>query len=164
MLDTFKDVNLVLCCVSLTDYAVDGLRTNKMLENKKVFEKIVTHPALAGKDFLVVLNKFDLLEEMINQVPLTECSWFCDFSPFLGNNNSSLAQNALYYVGVKFKETFRSLTGRKLYVKRATALETHSVDEVLRYGKEIFKWEDEVRNFPIEEWCSDSLELTSGSF
>lgn len=136
-----------------------------MLENKKVFERMVTHPALAGKHFLIVLNKFDLLEEMINQVPLSECSWFCDFSPVMRNNNPFLAQHALHYVGLKFKETFRSLTGRKLYVKQATALEAHSVDEALRYGKEIFKWEDEVHNFPIDQECSSvSLEPTTGSF
>ncbi|XP_057769760.1 uncharacterized protein LOC130989709 isoform X2 [Salvia miltiorrhiza] len=161
LLDTFKDVDLVLCCVSLTDYAeyyedADGLRSNKMLETKKVFEKIVTHPALAGKNFLVVLNKFDLLEETIKQVPLSECGWFHDFNPVVSFDFNPV----IHYVGSKFKKTFRSLTGRKLYVKQATALDARSVDEALMYGKEICKWEDDVRNFPVDEWSSDSFYST----
>ncbi|KAL1557137.1 non-specific serine/threonine protein kinase [Salvia divinorum] len=169
LLDMFKDVDVVLCCVSLTDYAeyyedVDGHRTNKMLENKKIFEKIVSHPALAGKDFLVVLNKFDLLEEMIKQAPLSECSWFHDFNPVNGNSNPALAQCGFHYVGSKFKKTFSSLTGRKLYVKQATALDAPSVDEALMYSKEIVKWENDLRNVPVEEWCSDSSCYLSDSF
>ncbi|KAH6774604.1 hypothetical protein C2S51_013008 [Perilla frutescens var. frutescens] len=160
LLDLFKDVNLVLCCVALTDYAdynedVDGLRTNKMLENKKLFEKIATHPALAEKPFLVVLNKFDLFEEMIKQVPLSECGWFRDFNPWNGNKSPFLAQHAFHYVGMKFKRTFCSLTGRKLYVTRATAMDANSVDEALRYGKEVIEWDNDLPNY---EYSSDSFD------
>ncbi|KAH6791929.1 hypothetical protein C2S52_002406 [Perilla frutescens var. hirtella] len=160
LLDLFKDVNLVLCCVALTDYAdynedIDGLRTNKMLENKKLFEKIATHPALAEKPFLVVLNKFDLFEEMIKQVPLSECGWFRDFNPWNGNKSPFLAQHAFHYVGMKFKRTFCSLTGRKLYVTRAMAMDASSVDDALRYGKGVLEWDNDLPNY---EYSSDSYD------
>lgn len=160
LVDKFRDVDLVICCVALTDYAenyedVDGLLTNKMLESKKVFEKIVTHPTLADKHFLLVLNKFDLLEEMIKQVPLSECSWFRDFNPVARNE---MPQRAFCYVGWKFKRTFRSLTGRKLFVALGTALDAASVDEALRYGKEILKWENDAHNFNMLYTSSDISE------
>lgn len=172
----FEDVDLVLYCISLTDYDeyyedINGTRTNKMLAAKKLFESIATHPTLAGKDFLLVLNKFDLLEENIERVPLANCDWFEDFSPVLSlyphnpnsNNNPPLAERAFHYIGLKFKRMFDSLTGRKLFVSRATGLEADSVDKALRYGKEILKWVDEKHTVSMNEWSSESMEPSTGT-
>ncbi|KAH6812609.1 hypothetical protein C2S51_000264 [Perilla frutescens var. frutescens] len=168
-LEMFEDVDLVLFCVSLTEYSeyyedIDGTLSNKLMQTKKLFEKIITHPTLANKHFLLVLNKFDLLEEMIDEAPLSQCEWFQDFSPVISqhphnpssNNNPSLAQRAFHYVGVKFKRLFHSLTERKLFVARATGLEADSVDKALRYGKEILQWEPELDTFNGHEDSSES--------
>lgn len=80
-----------------------------------------------------------------------------------GNKNPFLAQLAFHHVGMKFKKTFHSLTGRKLYVTLATAMDANSVDGALRYGKEILEWENDVHNFMIYESASDSFD-TSESF
>lgn len=161
----FEDTNLVIYCVSLTDYAeyyedINGVSTNKMLITKKLFETIVTHPTLTDKEFLLVLNKFDLLEETIERAPLAECDWFRDFNPAINPppHRSPMAQRAFHYVAVKFKRLFASLTGRKLFVSRATGLEGDSIDRVLRYGREILKWNDEMRSVSVNGWSSGSMD------
>ncbi|KAJ9152907.1 hypothetical protein P3X46_026415 [Hevea brasiliensis] len=175
-LEMFEDVDMVLFCVSLIDYDEfvedsNGVSINKMIASKNLFESIVTHPTFEDKKFLLMLNKFDLLEEKIEQVPLTRCEWFHDFNPVIGHNpnacstsrsrntNPSLAQRAFQYIAVKFKRLFRSLTDEKLFVSPVTALEPDNVNDALRYAKEILNWEQED---PIEV-SSASLEATSAS-
>ncbi|CAL5329163.1 unnamed protein product [Camellia sinensis] len=178
-LEMFEDIDLVLYCVALTDYDqfsdddVNGVSTNKMLVSKKLFENIVTHPTFHQKDFLLILNKFDLFEEKIEQVPLSECEWFQDFNPVISihhnrstsnnYNNPSLAQRAFHYIAVKYKRLFDSLTGgRKLYVSLVTGLEPDSVDETLRFAREILKW-DEEKPTVAQDWSSGSIEASTTS-
>ncbi|KAK9988223.1 hypothetical protein SO802_028462 [Lithocarpus litseifolius] len=98
--DMFEDTDIVLFCVASSDYdeySVDrnGVLTNKMLASKELFESIVTHPTFENKNFLLILNKFDLLEEKIKQVPLTQCEWFRDFKPVVSPNcQPELSQHA----------------------------------------------------------------------
>ena len=156
-LDMFEDTDIVLFCVSLTDYdkySVDrnGVLTNKMLASKELFKSIVTHPTFENKNFLLILNKFDLLVEKIEQVPLTHCEWFRDFKPVVSPNchNStypSLAQRASHYIGMKFKELFRSLIDNKLFVSLVIGLENDTVDEALRYAREIILWDEEEKAY-----------------
>uniref|UniRef100_A0A5B6Z7Z4 Putative extra-large guanine nucleotide-binding protein 2-like n=1 Tax=Davidia involucrata TaxID=16924 RepID=A0A5B6Z7Z4_DAVIN len=171
-LEMFEDVDLILYCVALTDYDqfsddANGVVTNKMLESKKLFESIVTHATFYQKDFLLILNKFDLLEEKIEQVPLTRCDWFHDFNPVISVNhnssNPSLAQQAFHYIAVKFKRLFHSLTGRKLYVSLVTGLEPDSVDESFKYAREILKPNEEKSGDIMNEWSSCSIEECSSS-
>ncbi|RZB79604.1 Extra-large guanine nucleotide-binding protein 1 [Glycine soja] len=80
--ENYADV--VLFSVALTDYdeyIVDsnGVSINKILAAKHLFESITTQRVFSNKKFLLLLTKFDLLEEKIEQVPLTQCEWFCDF-------------------------------------------------------------------------------------
>nr|XP_010908029.1 extra-large guanine nucleotide-binding protein 1 isoform X2 [Elaeis guineensis] len=150
-LDMFEDVRLVIFCVALSDYDeyfedANGGAINKMMENKRLFEGIVGHPALDQRDFLLILNKFDLLEQKIDMAPLTLCEWFDDFNPVSSrntNNGATRAQQAFHYIAVKFKKLFYSLTGQKLYVTLTNGLDSDSVDAALRYAREILKWEDE---------------------
>lgn len=183
-LEMFEDVDLVLYCVSLTDYDEfyidsNGNLVNKMLASKKLFETIITHPTFSQKDFLLVLNKFDLMEQKLEQTPLTECEWFQDFNPIFShhhsqrgsssssssssNNNGSLAQRAFHYIAVQFKKVFRDMVGRKLYVTSATGLESDSVDEALKYGREILKWENEKPVSLNQGWSSESMEASTSS-
>lgn len=182
----FEDVDLILYCVDLTSYDefyIDNnlILKNKMLESKRLFETMVTHPRFKDKAFLLILNKFDLLEKKIKTTPLTECEWFHDFNPFISKthkngdcnsennssdnnkNNACIAQYGFQYVAAKFKRLFGELTGRKLYVTPVTGLEVDSVDAALRYGNEVLRWVDE-ENKPIisnNEWSSESVETSS---
>lgn len=170
LVNMFEDVDIVLFCVSLTDYDefsedIHGVRTNKMLANKQLFETIITHPTFDSKDFLLILNRFDLLEEKIEQVPLTTCEWFHDFHPVFGHNHKggpSQAHHAFHYISLKFKSLFKSHTDRKLYASLATGLEPDSVDEILRYSREILKWQDDQETV-IHEFSSTDIEASSSS-
>ncbi|XAR59503.1 hypothetical protein NMG60_11015358 [Bertholletia excelsa] len=179
-LEMFEDIDLVLYTVALTDYdqfSMDknGVCTNKMLVSKKLFENVVTHPTFRDKDFLLILNKFDLLEEKIEHIPLTKCDWFHDFNPVISIHhntcssstytNPSLAQRASHYIAVKFKRFFQTLTGgRKLYVSMVTGLESDDVSKVLRYSTEILKWKAEKPTVAAQYSSSDScMEASTAS-
>lgn len=173
-LEMFEDVDIVLFCVSLTDYDEffednNGVLTNKMLASRQLFENIVTHPTFKEKDFLLLLNKYDILEEKIEQSPLTKCEWFLDFNPVISvnyhsssrrNNNVPRAQYAFHYIALQFKRLFNSLTDRKLFVSQVTGLEQETVDEALRYAREILNWDEEEPNYTNNE---SSFEASSSS-
>ncbi|KAJ6916138.1 extra-large guanine nucleotide-binding protein 1 [Populus alba x Populus x berolinensis] len=180
-LEMFEDVGMVIFCVGMTDYdqfTVDGngTFTNNMMLTRKFFESIVTHPTFEQMDFLLILNKFDLFEEKIERVPLTQCDWFDDFHPVISrhrsnsnsNSNSintspSLGQLGAHYMAVKFKRLYSSLTGRKLYASVVKGLEPDSVDAALKYAKEILKWDEEKPNFSLSEYSMYSTEASSYS-
>lgn len=175
----FEDVGMVIFCVAMCDYDQftadgNGSSTNKMLLSRKFFESIVTHPTFEQMDFLLLLNKFDLFEEKIDRVPLTQCEWFDDFHPVMSryrsnsNSNSintspSLGQLGAHYIAVKFKRLYSSLTGKKLYASVVKGLEPDSVDAALKYAKEILKWDEEKPNFSISEYSIYSTEASSYS-
>ena len=174
----FEDIGIVIFCVSLSDYdqfSIDGNgdSVNKMLLSRKFFESLVTHPTFDQMNFLVLLNKYDLFEEKIERVPLTQCAWFDDFHPMISRNRSnsqnninsspSLGQLGLHYVAVKFKRLFTTLTGRKLYVSPVKGLEPYSVDAALKYAREIIKWDEERTNFSLSEHSVYSTEESSFS-
>ena len=173
-LDMFEDTDIVLFCVSMTDYDeysadCNGVLTNKMLASKDLFESMVTHPTFENKNFLLILNKFDLLEEKIEQVPLSQCEWFHDFKPIVSQNrhnstNPSLAQRAFHYIGMKFKKLFDSLTDKKLFVSLVTGLENDTVDEALRYAREIIMWQQEAEEPSLNnEMSSTDIEASSSA-
>ncbi|GLU13646.1 hypothetical protein SLE2022_302700 [Rubroshorea leprosula] len=176
-LEMFEDVGLVIFCVALSDYdqfSVDG--TNKMVLNRRFFESIVTHPTFEQMDFLLILNKFDLFEEKIEQVPLTQCDWFDDFHPVIShhrsnsktnsnsiNHSPTLGQLGFHYIAVKFKKLYSSLTGRKLYVSHVKGLDHKSVDSTLKFAREILKWDEERANYNLSESSFYSTEASSFS-
>lgn len=166
----FEDIKMVIFCVALSDYDLisadgNGASTNKMLLARSFFERIVAHPTLDQMDFLLILNKFDLFEEKIERVRLTQCDWFNDFYPVISlhpsNNNSinssaTLGQLASHYIAVKFKRLCSSLTGKKLYVSVVNGLESNSVDASHRYASEILKWYEEQTNLSFSTEASSS--------
>lgn len=180
-LEMFEDVRVVMFCVSLSDfdqYAVDGdgNLVNKMLLNKKFFTSIVTHPTYDQMEFLLILNKFDVFEEKLEQVSLRCCEWFSDFNPIVSRNSQnknissnninhspSMGQMASHYVAAKFKKLYSSLTDRKLYVSVVKGLDPNSVDQTLKYAREILKWDEEKPNFNFNEYSIYSSDADSNS-
>jgi hypothetical protein len=170
-LQMFDDVRLVIFCVAASDYDeyyedADGTIVNKMIESRQLFESIALHPTFEQMDFLLLLTKFDILDQKIGKSPLTSCDWFDDFTPLLSRNlinrsssrstrssqnGATLAQMAAHYMAVKFKRLFHSFTERKLYVSYVNALDQESVRSAIRYGRDIIKWEDEKPVFGSSE-------------
>lgn len=171
----FEDMSIILFCVDLTDYDEydeddNGVLVNRMIASKQLFERIVTHQASRGKNFLLILNKFDLFEEKIIQVPLAQCEWFDDFNPMITPNstgrsssstNVTLAQRAFQYIAVKFKRLFYSLTDKKLFVSQTTGMDAENVNAALRYAREIIKWQVDKSNISITEISSTSVDASS---
>ncbi|KAI4326294.1 hypothetical protein MLD38_031622 [Melastoma candidum] len=145
----FEDVRAIIFCIALSDYDQTysnsaGPARNKMLASRDLFENLARNPSFRDTPFILILNKYDAFEEKIGRVPVSACEWFTEFSPVKHHtNNQALALQAYYFVAVKFKELYLSISNRKLFVCRTSARERASVDDAFRYVREVLRWDDE---------------------
>lgn len=148
-LDMFEGTSAVVLCVSLSNYNElwthsTGLQRNKMLANRDLFERVARRSCFEDTPFLLLLTNYYVFEGKIEQVPITVCEWFRDFSPIKSHGkNLTQGHQAFHYIAVKFKELYTSITGGKLYVRQVKDHERQAVDEAFRYMREILDWEEQ---------------------
>ncbi|KAK4426342.1 Extra-large guanine nucleotide-binding protein 1 [Sesamum alatum] len=167
-LEKFEDVQMVVFCISLSDYdesVIDenGASVNKMMHDRKCFESTVTNPLFDQTPFLLLLTKYDLFEQKIADAPLDKCDWFNDFHPFRSFHND-MAEKGFHYISIKFKYLYKALTGgKKLFVAKVACLEQESTDAALRYAREILDWEEEMNEYYFDtDYFSDDSFYSRG--
>jgi hypothetical protein len=58
------------------------------------------------------------------------------------HTHQSLASHAYYYIALKFKDLYSTITNRKLFVFQTKALERKTVDNAFRFIREVLRWDD----------------------
>ncbi|XP_073275846.1 guanine nucleotide-binding protein alpha-1 subunit-like [Primulina huaijiensis] len=139
----FEGVAAVIFCAAISDYdqtLFEDDNKNRMMETKELFEWVLKQPCFEKTSFMLFLNKFDLFEKKILNVPLNVCGWFKDYQSV--STGKQEIENAYEFVKKKFEELYFQSTGpdrvdRVFKIYRTTALDQKLV-------KKTFKLVDET--------------------
>ncbi|KAL8497082.1 hypothetical protein ACS0TY_020673 [Phlomoides rotata] len=139
----FEGVSAVIFCAAISEYdqtLFEDDSKNRMMETKELFEWILKQPCFEKTSFLLFLNKFDLFEKKVLNVPLNVCGWFKDYQPV--STGKQEIENAYEFVKKKFEELYFQSTApdrvdRVFKIYRTTALDQKLV-------KKTFKLVDET--------------------
>ncbi|KAB1219854.1 Guanine nucleotide-binding protein alpha-1 subunit [Morella rubra] len=139
----FEGVTAVIFCAAISEYdqtLFEDENKNRMMETKELFDWVLKQPCFKKTSFMLFLNKFDIFEQKVLQVPLNECEWFKDYQPV--STGKQEIEHAYEFVKKKFEELYFQSTApdcvdRVFKIYRTTALDQKLV-------KKTFKLVDET--------------------
>ncbi|KAG7037682.1 Guanine nucleotide-binding protein alpha-1 subunit [Cucurbita argyrosperma subsp. argyrosperma] len=148
----FEGVTAVIFCAAISEYdqtLFEDEQKNRMMETKELFEWVLKQECfefdavlfwVQKTSFMLFLNKFDIFEKKVLQVPLSVCEWFKDYQ--LVSTGKQEIEHAYEFVKKKFEELYFQTTSpdrvdRVFKVYRTTALDQKLV-------KKTFKLVDET--------------------
>ncbi|KAL5144775.1 Guanine nucleotide-binding protein alpha-1 subunit [Glycine soja] len=139
----FEGVTAVIFCAAISGYdqtLYEDENKNRMMETKELFEWVLKQPCFEKTSFMLFLNKFDIFEKKILNVPLNVCEWFKDYQPV--STGKQEIEHAYEFVKKKFEELYFQSTApdrvdRVFKIYRTTALDQKLV-------KKTFKLVDET--------------------
>ncbi|XP_047313574.1 guanine nucleotide-binding protein alpha-1 subunit-like [Impatiens glandulifera] len=139
----FEGVTAVIFCAAISEYdqtLFEDETRNRMMETKELFEWVLKQPCFEKTSFMLFLNKFDLFEKKVPNVPLNVCEWYKDYQPV--STGKQEVEHAYEFVKKKFEELYFQSTApdqvdRFFKIYRTTALDQKLV-------KKTFKLVDET--------------------
>ncbi|KAI3893547.1 hypothetical protein MKX03_000500 [Papaver bracteatum] len=139
----FEGVTAVIFCAAISEYdqtLFEDDNRNRMMETKELFDWVLKQPCFEKTSIMLFLNKFDLFEKKVLNVPLNACDWFKDYQPV--STGKQEIEHAYEFVKKKFEELYFQSTGpnpvdRVFKIYRTTALDQKLV-------KKTFKLVDET--------------------
>ncbi|OVA10339.1 Guanine nucleotide binding protein (G-protein) [Macleaya cordata] len=139
----FEGVTAVIFCAAISEYdqmLFEDESKNRMMETKELFDWVLKQPCFEKTSFMLFLNKFDIFEKKVLNVPLNVCDWFKDYQPV--STGKQEIEHAYEFVKKKFEELYFQSTGpdrvdRVFKIYRTTALDQKLV-------KKTFKLVDET--------------------
>lgn len=150
----FEGVTAVIFCAAISEYdqvLYEDENRNRMMETKELFEWVLKQPCFEKASIMLFLNKFDIFEKKVHNVPLNKCDWFKDYQPV--SSGKQEIEHAYEFVKKKFEELYYQCTApehvdRVFKIYRTTALDQKLVkktfkllDETLR-RRNLFEAED----------------------
>ncbi|XP_026430147.1 guanine nucleotide-binding protein alpha-2 subunit-like [Papaver somniferum] len=139
----FEGVTAVIFCAAISEYdqtLFEDDNRNRMMETKELFDWVLKQPCFEKTSIMLFLNKFDIFEKKVLNVPLNTCDWFKDYQPV--STGRQEIEHAYEFVKKKFEELYFQSTGpnpvdRVFKIYRTTALDQKLV-------KKTFKLVDET--------------------
>uniref|UniRef100_A0A3Q0RR88 Guanine nucleotide binding protein (G protein), alpha 13b n=1 Tax=Amphilophus citrinellus TaxID=61819 RepID=A0A3Q0RR88_AMPCI len=130
--ECFDSVTSILFLVSSSEYdqvLMEDRQTNRLRESLNIFETIVNNRVFNNVSIILFLNKTDLLEEKVKNVPLK------DYFPEYDGPEHSLPDVQAFMVEC-FRDKRRDGTQKPLYHHFTTAINTENIRLVFRDVKD----------------------------
>ncbi|KMS99418.1 hypothetical protein BVRB_2g045390 isoform B [Beta vulgaris subsp. vulgaris] len=134
----FEGVTAVIFCAAISDYdqmLYEDENKNRMLETKELFEWVLKQRCFERTSIMLFLNKFDIFEKKVHNVPLNTCEWFKDYQPV--SSGKQEIEHAYEFVKKKFEELYYQCTApdrvdRVFKIYRTTALDQKLVKKTFK--------------------------------
>jgi len=123
----FQDVTAVVYVCSLADFDLpmeEDPSMNRLMESLDLFNKVVNNAFFLAVDIVLFLNKWDIFQDKIKRIPITEC-----FRDWPASKNASDPEEASRYIAAKFTDS-NAGKQRKIYQHTTCATDTKNVERV----------------------------------